>query len=65
MKRRQYLDGTVTSKLTRLHIVELVLSPFGQTLTFGRHVCRHVDRSFIRRLNELECIGSNMDIGGG
>jgi hypothetical protein len=65
MKRRQHLDGTVTSKLTRLHVVELILSPFGQTSTFDRNVGRHVDRSFVWRLNELESIGSDMNVGRG
>jgi hypothetical protein len=65
MKRRQHLDGTVTSKLTRLHVVELILSPFGQTLTFDRHVGRHVDRVLVWRLNELESIRSNMNVGRG
>lgn len=65
MKRRQDLDGAVTSKLTRLHVVELILSPFGQTLTFDRHVGGHVDRSFVWRLNEFESIGSDMNVGRG
>ena len=65
MKRRQYLDGTVAGELTRLHILELVLSPFSRTLTFDRHVGRHIDRGFVRRLNELESIGSNMNVGRG
>ena len=57
MEGRQYLDCAVTSKLTRLHVVELILSPLGQTLV------RHVDRSFGRGLNDLESVGSDMHVG--
>ena len=63
MERRQYLDSTVAGKLTRLHVIELILSPFSQT--FDRRVGRHVDRRFVRRLNELESIGSDMNVGRG
>ena len=65
MERRQYLDSTVAGKLTRLHVIELILSPFSQTSTFDRRVGRHVDRRFVRRLNELESIGSDMNVGRG
>jgi len=65
VKRRQDFDGTATSKLTRLHVVELILSPFSQTLTFDRHAGRHVDRVLVWRLNEFESIGPNMNVGRG
>jgi len=65
MERRQYLDSTVAGKLTRLHVIELILSPFSQASTFDRRAGRHVDRRFVRRLNELESIGSDMNVGRG
>lgn len=41
------------------------MSPFSQTLTIGRGASGHIDRSLRLRLNELEDIGSNVNVGRG
>jgi hypothetical protein len=57
MKRRQDLDFTVLGKLTRLHVVELLLSPGakGRSLDF--------DRGLGNGLSDLQDLGSDVHTG--